>query len=560
MAWSLPLLLAGFFNLAHQSLIAYDEGLYASRARLMLDTGDWVHPWDVLHHKTPGPYWLLALSMQILGQNEIAVRLPSVVASLVCILLTYEMGKRLVRPAAALWGTLSLSVTFLWLQYSRFATPDIVFTGGILLSIVCLLRAEDGRFRNSQGLRFIAGVCLGLGFLMRSFLAVLPMLCLAPYLLFEQRRHRHLSSPSLYIGFLTGLLPTLGWLYLCWQRFGGEIWQSLVAFPRRLGIEQSQSGENPLFYLLNLGVNDFPWVFFAIAGLYLIFSQSLTPPFFKGGRGGSSLIEATDRSPSGPLEKGDVYSKWTHWIKSSLNSPKGSSRYWLLAYPIFLIAILSTAATRMPHYALSAYPFLALLAGVAMDALIQVEKPRRSLRLGLKIINSILLSLGSLLIGLSLLVLMTDRLPIDRQEIVSYIPIAFSLGVGWVVTSQVTYNPSKWLMSLLLSHWVALGVAGATYQLGNANADLKAFLLEPKIQTVLQSEPINFSPDLGAKTGTLLRFYTPQKGQRLDTLTNVPPGYLWLLSQDVPKLPVGHQSVGRLNQLELVQILAPRNP
>ncbi|MEM8805811.1 MAG: glycosyltransferase family 39 protein [Cyanobacteria bacterium P01_G01_bin.38] len=517
--WSLPLLLAGFFNLEHQSLIAYDEGLYASRARLMLDTGDWVHPWDTLHHKTPGPYWLLAISMQVLGQNELAVRLPSVLASLGCTILTYEIGKRLIGSAAALWGSLSLSVTFLWLQYSRFATPDIVFTCGILLSVFCLLRAEESlsqnRSQNYSGCQFLAGFCLGLGFLVRSFLAALPMLCLVPYLIFEQRRHRHLSSPSLYVGFLTGLLPTLMWLYLCWQRFGGALWQELVAFPRRLGVEQSQSGDNPLFYPLNLLVNDFPWVFFTIAGLYLVFR----------------------------------YNRLRY------------TRLWLLAYPVFCLAILSAATTRMPHYALSAYPFLALFAGVAMDTLAQTRKPRLSLRLGLKLINGLLLGLGCVLIGLSLLVLTLDLLPINRSEIVPYTPIAIGLGLGWVVTSQFAHTRSRWLVGLLLSNGLALLATGATYQLGNANADLKNFLSEPEIQIVLQSEPINFAPNLGAKTGTLLRFYTPHKGQRLDTLAqNVPPGYLWLLSEDLPQLPINHQPIGNFDTLELVQILEPSNP
>ncbi|MEM9162469.1 MAG: glycosyltransferase family 39 protein [Cyanobacteria bacterium P01_F01_bin.4] len=515
MVWSLPLLLAGFFNLEHQSLIAYDEGLYASRARLMLDTGDWVHPWDTLHHKTPGPYWLLAISMQILGRHEIAVRLPSVLASLGCILLTYEIGKRLVGETAALWGGLSLSATFLWLQYSRFATPDIVFTCGLLLSVFCLLRAEDSRSQNrsqnQSGFQFLAGVCLGLGFLVRSFLAALPMLCLSPYLIFEQRRHRHLSSPSLYVGFLTGLLPTLGWLYLCWQRFGGDLWQELVAFPRRLGVEQSQSGDNPLFYPLNLLVNDFPWGVFAIAGLLLVFRH--------------------------------------HRLRYN--------RLWLLAYPVFFLAVLSAAATRMPHYALSAYPFLALFAGVAMDALAQTQKPKHRLRLGLKLVNGSLLGLGSGLVGLSLVVLTTDVLPVDRNEIAPYTPIALGLGLGWVVTSQVAHTRARWLAGLLLSNWLALLVAGVTYQLGNANADLKTFLSEPEIQIVLQSEPINFSPDLGVKTGTLLRFYTPKKGQRLDNLTqDVPPGYLWLLSKDLPQLSPNYQPVGRFENLELVQIRA----
>ncbi|NEP16800.1 MAG: phospholipid carrier-dependent glycosyltransferase [Leptolyngbya sp. SIO4C1] len=527
MLWSLPLLLAGFFNLEQQSLVAYDEGLYASRARLMIETGDWVHPWTALHHKTPGPYWLLALSMQLLGRHEVAVRLPSVLASLVCVLLTYEVGRRLLSTSAALWGALSLSVAFLWLQYSRFATPDIVFTAGSLGGILCLLLAEtSGRWR-SHLLRFLAGLFLGLGFLMRSFLGALPMVCLLPYLVLGQRRHRHLSHLSLYAGFLVGLLPTLGWLYLTQQRFGSDIFLSLLAFPRRLGLEASQSGGHPLFYLLNLLLNDFPWIFFAIAGLYQIFFSPA-----------SRALSPVDPACAG---------------QSSLSR----SHRWLLAYPLFYIAVLSLAATRMPHYALPAYPFLALLAGAAMAQFTLSSK--RWLRTLLRLVNALILLLGSLLAVVGLIILTTTLLPIDRAVALPYALIGLCLGLGWLLTGNLEPLRSQrqaWLAGLLLSNWLALLAAGATYQLGNANPALKAFLLRPDVQTVLSTEPVNFSPELGPKTGTLLRFYTPLLGQRLPSLAgDLPVGYLWLLADDTAQIPANYHSLGQVQSVELIQIL-----
>lgn len=141
--WMVPLLLVGFFNLDQQSLMAHDEGLYARRARVILDMGDWIHPWATPHHKTPGPYWLLATSMTMLGKHEVAVRLPSVLASFICGLLTYGIGRRLMSPTAALLGSLSLAVAPLWLQYSRLATPDIVFTSLVLLAVWLLLKTQD---------------------------------------------------------------------------------------------------------------------------------------------------------------------------------------------------------------------------------------------------------------------------------------------------------------------------------------------------------------------------------------------------------------------------------
>ena len=39
-----------------QSLIAHDEGLYARRAKLIYESGDWMSPFALPHHKTVGSY------------------------------------------------------------------------------------------------------------------------------------------------------------------------------------------------------------------------------------------------------------------------------------------------------------------------------------------------------------------------------------------------------------------------------------------------------------------------------------------------------------------------
>ncbi|NEP61962.1 MAG: phospholipid carrier-dependent glycosyltransferase, partial [Symploca sp. SIO2G7] len=174
LSWTAPLLLVGFFNLDHQSLMAHDEGLYARRARVIVDSGDWVHPWGTPHHKTPGPYWVVALFIQMFGRHEVAVRLPSVLACIGCVWLTYAIGRRLLNPTAALLGAMSLGVAPLWLQYSRLATPDVMFTGLILLAVWLLLDAEGQPGWFCLG----AGITLGIAVLLRSALAAVPTACL----------------------------------------------------------------------------------------------------------------------------------------------------------------------------------------------------------------------------------------------------------------------------------------------------------------------------------------------------------------------------------------------
>ena len=120
----LPLL---FFHNGEQSLITHDEALYATRARLMLDTGNWLHPWATPHHKTPGHYWITAISMAIFGVNETAVRLPSQLFSLASLLLLFSLGQKLLTRQAAFLATIILSCSFLWFQYSHLGGARFTF-------------------------------------------------------------------------------------------------------------------------------------------------------------------------------------------------------------------------------------------------------------------------------------------------------------------------------------------------------------------------------------------------------------------------------------------------
>lgn len=514
LSWMVPLLLSGFFDLDHQSLMAHDEGLYARRARVMVDTGDWVHPWDVPQHKTPGPYWVVALFIQFLGRHEIAVRLPSVLASIGCILLTYAIGRRLLTPTGALLGALSLGVAPLWLQYSRLATPDVLFTGLILLAVWLLLLATEKQ--KSPWLYLAAGITLGITILVRSALAIVPLACLFPYLLGRQ----HLKQWSLYLGVLVGLLPTGIWLWLCWQRYDMAVINALINFPVSQSLTADRA-KSPLFYLVNLLGNDFLWVFFALAGVILLLI---------------TLVRAKHKL-------------------AQLIEPQISL---LLIYPITYLGVLSFASTKLPHYAIPTYPFLAMLTGYAMSRLEQTV-PRRLLKHFLNAVNGLLACVGSLLAVTAILALATNSLP-STDDIRPYAPIALGLGLMWLAASLLWFQPgpkpiTSWLGLLLLGHWISLTIAWGTADLGNINPEMKALLIRDDIKPILQTESIDFSPGLNSKRSTLLRFYTPNLGEKLQNLDQVgPDDHLWIENSELSTLSKTYDDLGQIKQTHLVRI------
>ncbi|MBA2750226.1 MAG: glycosyltransferase family 39 protein [Tatlockia sp.] len=515
LAWLVPLLV---FNSQQQSLIAHDEGTYAWRARWIVEYGDWLNPAIIYYGKTPGIYWLIASSFSLLGISETTARLPSMVFSIISAFLIYEIGKVIISKQVGWLAAAILSVEFFWLQYSRIAAPDIPLVSFVLLSIWCLLKAEL-QPNNRLLWGFGVGLSFGLGFLIRSYMIFLPMLALMPYLIWEHRRHRHFTNPAIYLGLLVGLIPTIYWLFTSWAFYRTTKFAEMFDFIVHLNSEE-RNGNSIFYYFWNIPARTFPWAFMALLG-----------------------------------------------IKVALSNPMHRYQLILVGFPIVLFIEISLFSTRLPHYALSLYPFVALLAALALAWLSKIYQnklaPSKSLP---RTLSYIVGGLSCLLLIASLIVLIGGAIPgLELNvEIKKYAAIAFALGLGWLSVplvwigyhqlGQQFLTAKYWLAGWLLAPWLALSVAGITGFLGDYNPEIKAFLQQPNIASVVQNHPINFVEG-GGKTGVLLRFYTPHLGQVAENISDLPKAsYAWVKSEIVRNSKSSYNAIGTIRDVQLIQV------
>ncbi|MBF2009017.1 MAG: glycosyltransferase family 39 protein [Chlorogloeopsis fritschii C42_A2020_084] len=529
--WLLPLLL---LSSGHSSLMAHDEGLYAWRSRRMFESGDWINPWSEPHHKTPGPYWLIATSYNLFGISETSVRLPSMVFGVLSVLILYEVGKILLGKKVGWLAAAILSVEFLWLQYCRLGTPDVPMIFLVLLAIWSLLKAElHSKYGNFY--RFIAGACFGVGFLVRSFMIFLPAIALFPYLIGEYRHHRHLTNPMLYLGFIVGLIPTFVWLWLSFLRFGNDSGAELLNFVFRLGYNDRRD-HGIFFYVWNVPIKAFPWFFFSLLGLFLAYRRPL---------------------------------------------PRYNSI--LIGFPLVLFVELSLFSTRLSHYSLLLYPFIALLAAVGLDWLGWVYdtkfksfemKDAENLSATFSVSPYLRVSVSSYprvlsyifgVLAVLLLLAGAIALTLGSGEIRKYAILALALGGGWLILPVVwicryrfgkqSLTSSYWLAGWLIPAWLTLAVAGSYGFLSDYNPDVRTFLAQPAIAQVLQHYPIHFV-QVGGKTGVLLNFYTPYIGKRVDKISELPTSsYAWISAKQASESTTPHQVLGKIQQYQLVQVL-----
>jgi 4-amino-4-deoxy-L-arabinose transferase-like glycosyltransferase len=138
-----------FTGLGAFGLVGPDEPRYAWIARAMAETGDWVtprlygQPW---FEKPSLYYWAAAIGFRLNLQPEWAARLPSAFAALVAAVAIGWLGwkhygsegKLLERPA--MLAPLIFSTSVAAIGFSRAATPDMLFSAFITLTMVCAAR------------------------------------------------------------------------------------------------------------------------------------------------------------------------------------------------------------------------------------------------------------------------------------------------------------------------------------------------------------------------------------------------------------------------------------
>jgi 4-amino-4-deoxy-L-arabinose transferase-like glycosyltransferase len=267
------------YNLGARDLWEPDETRYAVVAREMKETGNWIVPHlngAVYSEKPPFFFWLVNGSTLLLGDNEFANRLPSALAGLITVLVTFLLGERFFNLKTGFLSGLVLLTGFFLSQISRWMMLDSLFTLFFLLSLFFFYHG----YKNEERRRvdyLVAGGFIGLGVLTKGPVAFLSIPICLILGCFEKDVKKFWNRDLLW-GVLLSLVLVLLWLIpACW--IGGD------DYTRRILIEQSigrMSGtlknshphiESLFFYLIRFPAEFLPWTFFLPAAVVLAFRK-----------------------------------------------------------------------------------------------------------------------------------------------------------------------------------------------------------------------------------------------------------------------------------------------
>ncbi|HEY3700598.1 MAG TPA: glycosyltransferase family 39 protein [Spongiibacteraceae bacterium] len=225
--------------------------------------------------KPPLSYWLQAAALHTLGYQPLAVRLPSIAASIACVCLVFFSLKKICANAELAWlGALSLLTMASFWMNARTAGQDALLTFGVALALFSFNFAHATPSRWLPWLAYALGLCIAT--LTKGVVGLaVPGIIILSYLLIEifaiERKFvwGHWWRPALFA--VIGLLPLLLWLFSLYQRQGAAAVQQILwsnSIDRFAGDYQFGAHSEPFYYYLKKLPETFaPWnllLFFAL--------------------------------------------------------------------------------------------------------------------------------------------------------------------------------------------------------------------------------------------------------------------------------------------------------
>jgi 4-amino-4-deoxy-L-arabinose transferase-like glycosyltransferase len=320
------LLIIGLLSLQNHilPLIDRDEPRFAEASREMLQSGDWCIPrfnQVPRYDKPPLIYWMQCAAYRLLGDHEFASRIPSVICTALTSVCLAVWGAQI---GGAMTGCRAAWIFALCMQtfvHGRAAVADPPLVLFSTLAAWAGWRWIQSRDKLNAALMW---VCAALGFLAKGPVAWIP-LGMALYGVSRQgRTGAKMPNPLWCAAGLVLMLALVGiWGIPALIRSQGEfasvgLGKHVVA--RSLVSMEGHGAKNILGYLLTL-------------------------PFYFG----TVFLS---------------FAPWSIWLPAAIKAhakhltPIGS---YLLFGVVLTFGIFTLSRTKLPHYTLPAFPFLALL-------------------------------------------------------------------------------------------------------------------------------------------------------------------------------------------------------
>lgn len=344
--------LAYGWNLGSIGLIDETEPLFAEASRQMLVTGDWITPvfnGETRFDKPALIYWCQAIAYSIIGVNEWSVRLPSAIAAVGVIALTFytvhwylstkDQTQKKLHPTrrnltAVIAGAM-LALNPEMIVWGRTGVSDMMLTGCIASALLCFFLGYGGKHEQKPG-SFSAlfpnqwylacYVLIAGGILTKGPVGiVLPALIIGAFIIYVGKVGEVLKEMRILMGMLIIFCLSAPWYILVTWRNGWDYINSFFGYHNIERFTEVVNGHSA------------PWYFYFAVVLLGFAPYSVYLPL--------------------------AIAKQKFWQRSHWSSQQRSQQFGLFAciWFITIFVFFTIAVTKLPSYVLPLMPAVAIL-------------------------------------------------------------------------------------------------------------------------------------------------------------------------------------------------------
>ncbi|MDG2307976.1 MAG: glycosyltransferase family 39 protein [Candidatus Binatia bacterium] len=325
------------------------EDRFAEITREMILSGDYFHPTlngEPHFHKPLASYWAIAGASRVLGTlDELAARLPSVLAGLLALWATVRLGRELWNPIVGRTAGWVLLGSYGFLLWSRTAAADMENLAAVILAVTWF-RCREDRLTMAFYLVFVL-ICV-VGAHAKGLAAiVLPALVLFPHLARHGQWRAHLS-PSVLVAAAVAVIV-----------YFAPFIAADIARPDLDSVDALVSGDTR-------------------SGLYMVFQENVRR-FYAPHDHQGPITTYLFALPVLLLPWALV------WIAALLDCAREWVRLepetrWVLISIGLIFAVFTAAGSRRSYYILPIVPFCALLVAAVLDGEARGRFVERALR------------------------------------------------------------------------------------------------------------------------------------------------------------------------------------
>jgi 4-amino-4-deoxy-L-arabinose transferase-like glycosyltransferase len=281
--------LAFLWHLGSTGLVDETEPLFAEAARQMTVTGDWITPYfngETRFDKPPLIYWLMAICYHLLGVNEWAARLPSALAAIAIVALSFytlryfgfttpnQAQKNGQKGDRQLWfsawlGSAIMAFNPETLIWGRTGVSDMLLSGCMGIALLCFfwgyIQSETNTntnlfYPNKWYLAFY--IFLSLAVLTKGPVGiVLPGIIIVSFLVYVGNFWQVAKEIGLISGIILFLVITVPWYVLVILKNGENYINSFFGYHNFERFTEVVNGHSApwYFYFLVVLVGFAPW-------------------------------------------------------------------------------------------------------------------------------------------------------------------------------------------------------------------------------------------------------------------------------------------------------------